>query len=120
MKVIRLDVTTDASGDGSSALVAVPGGGTLYAVQCVDGDFADGVDLTLTSETGELAIPLFVVADFNSDRMYYPRVLQNLSTDGTALTTHCEPVVFGRVKAVVAQGGATKTGAFLLYIRERI
>lgn len=120
MKVIRLDVTTDASGDGTSPLVAVPGGGTLYAVQCVDGDFADGVDLVLTAEQSELSIPLLTVADFNSDRMYYPRVLQNLSTDGTALTTHCEPVVFGRVKAVVAQGGNTKTGAFILYIREQL
>lgn len=117
MKRVRISVTTDSSGDGSQTESFV-GFGSLYAVQCVDGTFDDGVDLTLTAEQGDLSIPLLTVADFNSDRMYYPRVLQNLNTDGTALTTHCEPLVAGMVKAVVAQGGATKTGAFILYIRE--
>lgn len=117
MKRIQINVTTDSSGAGTGT-ENFAGLGALYAVQCIDGTFDDGVDLTLTAEQGDLSIPLLTVANFNSDRLYYPRVLQNLNTDGTALTTHCEPLVAGKVKAVIAQGGATKTGGFILYIRE--
>ena len=116
MKQKRLDVTTNGSGDGTSSLVAVPGGGVVYAVQVIDGDFADGVDLTLTAETGDVSINILVVEDWNSDQIYYPRVLENLDTDGSALTTHCMPMVSGKLKAVIAQGGDTKTGAVLVYI----
>lgn len=84
----------------------------------VDGTFDDGVDITLTCEQGEMSIPVFAKSNFNSDSIAYPRVLEQLATDGTNLTTHCEPLVFGKVKATVAQGGNAKTGAFILYIRE--
>lgn len=116
MRVIRIDLTTDGSGDatqfGESAV------GFLYAVQLVDGNFDDGVDVTLTAEHSDLSIPLLVAADWNSDKMLYPRVLQNLNTDGTALTTHALPLVFGRLKAVIASGGATKSGSVIAYIQD--
>jgi hypothetical protein len=113
-----LNVTTDASGDGSATGSAVFG--TLYAMQLVDGTFDDGVDITVTTEQGDLSVSQLVKADFNTDSIYYPRVLQNLNTDGTALTTHCEPLVVGRVKVVVAQGGNVKSGSFIFYIRDHI
>lgn len=114
MKTARLTVTTDASGDGSDITNAVLG--LLYAVQLVDGNFDDGVDITLTAEQGDLSIPLLVQANFNSDQMVYPRVLESLNTDGTALATHAMPIVVGRPKALVAAGGNVKTGTFILYI----
>ena len=120
MKAIRLDVTTDTGGDGTSALIPVPGGGLVYAVQCVDGDFADGVDLTLTAETGEVSIEILAVADFNSDRIYYPRTTEQLNTDGSDLTSYTYPLAFGKIKAVIAQGGSVKTGAVVVYISDRI
>jgi uncharacterized membrane protein (DUF2068 family) len=118
MKRILLSVTTDASGDGSTkqSLGAVMG--LLYAVQLVDGSFDDGVDVTLTAEQGDLAIPLLVKADFNSDQMVYPRVLEALNTDGTALSTHTMPLVAGSLKALVAAGGNVKTGSFIFYVIE--
>lgn len=119
MRKIRLDVTVDASGDGSAS-ETMSGIGTLYAVQMIDGTFADGVDVTITSEQGDLAIPLFAKLNFNTDSIAYPRVLQQLATDGTNLTTHCEPVCMGSLKAVVAQGGNATSGSFILYIRENI
>jgi len=118
MKAIRLEVTTDGSGDGTTLSDVVAGGGIVYTVQCVDGDFADGVDLTLTAETGEVSIAILTAANFNSDRVYYPRVLENLNTDATDLFTHTYPLAVGRLKAVVAAGGDTKTGAFVVYISE--
>ena len=117
MKRVRLDVTVDASGDGS-ATASVGCFGSLYAIQMVDGTFADGVDVTVTCEQGELSIPVFAKLNFNTDSIAYPRVLEQLATDGTNLTTHCEPLVFGTVKAVVAQGGVSTSGSFILYIRE--
>ena len=111
-----INITTDSSGDCTAYGEAAVG--VLYAVQEVDGDLADGVDLTLTSEEENLSIPLLTHANFNSDGMVFPRVLENLNTDGTALTTHCMPVVFGMPKAVIAQGGSTKSGKIVLYILE--
>lgn len=116
MRTVRIDVTTNtagaATGYGESAV------GLVYAVQLVDGDLADGVDVTLTAEHADLSIPILVKADFNSDQMVYPRVLEALNTDGTALATHAMPVCFGRAKVVLAQGGAVKTGAVVLYLLE--
>lgn len=110
----RIELTTD--GSGAVTAYSEAANGFLYAVQLVDGTLDDGVDITLTAEHADLSIPLLVAADWNTDKMVYPRVLQNLNTDGTALTTHCMPLVAGRVKAVVAQGGNAKTGAVVLYI----
>ena len=118
MKIIRLEVTTNTAGAGTSALKPVAGGGRVHAVQCIDGDFSDGVDLTLTAEVDSLSIPILTVLNFNTDSIYYPRVLENLNTDGTALTTHTMPLAVGQLKAVVAQGGSVKTGAFIVYIVE--
>jgi hypothetical protein len=92
--------------------------GRLYAVQCIDGDLADGVDLTLTAEHGELSIPLLIKADWNSDQMIYPRVPCAAIADGSALTWYDLPLVNGKPKAVLAQGGDTKTGAIVLYIQD--
>jgi len=118
MKRIVIPVTTATDGSATAYAEAIAGAQTLYAVQLVDGDLADGVDVTLTCENEDLSMPLLVAADWNSDKMVYPRVLENLNTDGTALTSHCMPVVFGRPKVVIAQGGAVKTGKVILYVLE--
>lgn len=121
MKKIVLNVTTDSGGNGSSdtATIAVSSVlGLLYAVQLVDGAFDNGVDITITAEQGDLSIPLLVKANFDTDQMVYPRVLEALNTDGSALTTHAMPLVSGKPKAVVAQGGNVKDGSFILYIIE--
>jgi len=118
MKAVRIDVTSDSDGDSTDYSAAIGGGGIVYAVQCVDGDFDDGVDLTLTAETGEVSINILAAANFNSDRIYYPRVLENLDTDASALTTHTYPLAVGRLKSVIASAGDTKTGAIVVYISE--
>lgn len=116
MKAVKIDLTTDtagaATGYGESAV------GAVYAVQLVDGDLADGVDVTLTAENENLSMPILVKADFNTDQLTYPRVLQALNTDGTALSTHCEPLAYGRLKVVIAQGGSVKSGSVIVYVRE--
>lgn len=118
MRMVYLTGTTNTAGALTVTADNVATG-FLYAVQLIDGTFDDGVDITLTSEQENLAIPLLVAADWNTDKMVYPRVLQNLNTDGTALTTHCMPIVNGKPKMVIAQGGAVKTGGIVLYIVDR-
>lgn len=117
MRRVRLDVTTDASGDGTTS-VSAGGIGSLYAVQLVDGDFADNVDVTITAEQGDLSIPLLTKANFNTDQMVYPRIATAAVADGTALTDYAEPLVAGSLKVVIAQGGDTKSGSVICYIRE--
>ena len=116
MKKVIINVTVNSSGDGSAFGKSVVG--ALYAVQLIDGTFADGVDVTITAEQGDLSIPLLVKADFNANSIYYPRVLEALNTDGTALATHTMPLVAGRPKVLIAAGGNATSGSFILYIAE--
>ncbi len=116
MEIARLDLTTNAGGAATATDDKIVNG-LLHAVQLVDGTFDDGVDLVLTCETPDLSIPLLTIANFNTDQMLYPRVLENLNTDGTALSTHAEPVVAGKIKAVIAQGGNAKTGSVICFIK---
>ncbi len=112
---VRVDVTTNAGGAGTTRSNQRVNG-KVYAVQLVDGTFDDGVDVTLTVENDDLSVPVLVKADFNTDQMVYPRVLEALNTDGTALTTHTEPIACGFPKAVVAAGGNAKSGSFIFFI----
>jgi hypothetical protein len=116
LKAITLPVSTDASGDGSFTGPKVCG--RLYAAQLVDGDFADGVDITLTSEDPNLSIPALAKLNFNTDQMVYPRVACALNTDGTSLTVYDMPVINGPIKAVIAQGGNAKSGSVIVFILE--
>lgn len=124
MKIVRIDITTDTGGAGSS-FTSIGGGGSLYAIQMVDGTFADGVDLAVTVEQGDLSIPVFTKANFNTDSIAYPRALTQHASDGADSTLvgdgtilYCEPLVFGRIKAAVTSGGAVASGSVILYIRE--
>lgn len=114
MRAIKINATTDASGDVTATSEKVVG--RVYAVQLVDGDLADGVDITLTSEEVNLSVPILVKADFNTDQMVYPRVFVSLNTNGSALTVYDLPVCNGALKAVLAQGGNAKSGSVIVYI----
>lgn len=116
MRRVILTITTNSGGDGSAQSDAQFG--LLYAVEEIVGTFSAGVDLTLTSEQGDLSIPLLTHANFNTTQIVYPRVLENLNTDGTQLSTHTMPLVAGSVKAVIAQGGNAHTGTIIAYIME--
>ena len=115
LEIIRINLTTNA---GGAATVTDDRKiyGKLLAVQLVDGTFDDGVDITLTCVTPDFDIPLLTKADWNTDQIVYPRVLEALNTDGTALTTHEKPLIAGQIKAVIAQGGNVKAGAVICFV----
>jgi len=115
MNVVVASITTDSAGDGvgygNKTVV-----GKVYAVQLVDGDYADGVDVAIVSEAEDFDIPILTKADFNTDQIVYPREATAAVADGSALTDYAMPLAVGRIKVTIAQGGATKTGKVKLYI----
>lgn len=107
--------TTNGSGD-ATAYTDEPVFGRVESISYIKTDYANGVDFTITGETTTLS--LWTDTDVNASETVYPRAVQNLSTDGSALTTHTPMVIMGeRIKVVVAQGGATKTGTFRIVVK---
>lgn len=126
MKLLAIEIksTTDGSGD-SVDTSEFPVLGQLYAVYHNDGDYANGVDVTLTytNQVGD-SVTLLTLTDANSQAMYYPRH-QVHGNDGAVLTldgtriAYDLPVIDGIVTSTVAQGGATKSGSEILYVLVR-
>jgi len=123
----KLTFTTNGSGAATAYSGAL--NGTLYAIQWIDGDLADGVDATFTVTSADAGVDyaLAVLTDANTDAIYYPRGAAALDTsgvagtyDGTRPVIGVEPIVMGRVKCVVGSGGATKSGGAVLFIRQAL
>ena len=116
-----LAVTTDAQGvvttNGESGI-----SGRLYALEWVDGDMTDGVDITVTMQAGVsgVALTLFTGTNVNDDAWYFPRTQVHGAT-GTGLEYASgyniveSPVLSGKPRILVGEGGATKTGSLILY-----
>jgi hypothetical protein len=115
MKKVRIDITVSALGAATAYSEAITG--ELYAVQTIDGDFADGVSLVLTCEN-DASIALLTKASFNTDGIYYPRAATNAVGNGAALTDYCRPILAGRVKAVITDGGVSTTGGVIVYYED--
>ena len=122
MEDIRLTVTTDTAGDGTATYTKSIYG-MFYAVEAIDGDFADGVDATLTVTNTPSAVDqtLITLTDFNTDGWYYPRVVTHDNT-GAALTYDSTEsvtdlgIINGTPLLTIAQGGDTKTGGLILHV----
>lgn len=121
MRRFKVAVTTAADGTvtGYSPRVS----GEVHAIHYAKGDFADGVDFTITSEaTGE---SLWTESNVNASASRYPRVPTHSTAGAAALYAAggvgvlARPGLGGdRVKIVIAQGGAVKTGVFQVVIAD--
>jgi len=115
-----LAVTTDVDGDATTNGDGISG--WLYALEWIDGDMADGVDITVTMQSGPsgVAQTLFTGTNVNDDAWYFPRKQvhddtgSGLTYDGT-YKVMVSPIVAGVPRIVVGEGGATKTGSLILY-----
>lgn len=109
-----VSLTTDGSGDATGYTPQVTG--RVLGIRYVKTDFANGVDFTVTSEaTGET---IWAEADVNASASRAPRQVTHSTAGAAALYagggSAVNDYVFvakDRVKIVVAQGGAAKTGA---------
>jgi len=106
-----VDITTDSSGDATVYLGSAIRG-HLVALKYAPGTIATGGDLTITGETSGTPI-LTVTNAGTSNAFWYPRAPANKVADNSAITDSAEliPIVRERIKVVVAQGGATKSGS---------
>lgn len=122
MDWIKLDVTTDASGDGT-ATATVRSCAKLYAVEWVKDGFDDGVDATLsvTSANSGNSVDLLTLTNANSSAYYYPRAAAHdeagagATFDGTNEIYVC-PVVVGTLTLTIAEGGNAKSGSMVVYL----
>lgn len=119
MLALTIPFTTDGSGDATVTVGINNQPRLLYAVEWKLGTAAAGVDATLSTTDTDSAVDqtLLTLTNANANAWYYPRMLES-DTAGAALTTSGFLVVNGDLKLVVAQGGATKTGAAVIYLVE--
>lgn len=117
-----VDITTDGAGAGTGYSGVVTG--RVLAIRYVaDGStpYDNTVDFTITAETSGLAI--VTVTNESGSATYYPRAATVSTANAAALYAAAGtavndriPVAQERVKIAVAQGGATKTGRFHVYL----
>lgn len=116
MQVVREVVTLVTDGAGAATGYTNNVTGRILSITYVKTDFANGVDFTITAEaTGESILAL---TDQNTAATFYPRAAtcsvagaaSLYAAGGTAVTDRIA-VANDRIKVVIAQGGATKTGA---------
>lgn len=101
---------TDASGDATGYSPQITG--RITAIIYVKDDYAAGVDFTITAEATSETI--WTESDVDASAVKYPRATVH-GTDGVAGTA-VEPILLAndRVKIVVAAGGNTKSGTFIV------
>jgi hypothetical protein len=116
---VYLEVTTNGSGDGTDETVAAIFG-LLYSVEWIDGDFVDGVDavLAVTGKASGVDRTLLTLTDANADKDYYPRTLEQDNAGGD-LATYTYPLINGKLKLTVSNGGDTKTGGVIVNYFDR-
>ncbi len=115
MHVTKHTISITTAADGSSTDYCTDrANGRILAVRYTKTDFADTVDMTLTTEDGS---PILTLANQTASGLWYPLAQAHDAADGSALTLDgtrklVVPIVVSneRIKCVTAQGGDTKTG----------
>lgn len=117
MRRFRVPVTTD--GSGAATVLSPRIAGKIHSIVYVKdavAPYTDGVDFAITdNETGE---NVWTEANVNASKSCYPRspthsqagVAALYAAGGTAVSDKVG--VVGKLKFVLAQGGAAKTGVF--------
>jgi hypothetical protein len=113
MSVQIAEVTVTTIADGSATEYSLPIAGKVLAIQYVkaaSGSYEDTVDFTITDEAS--AANLWTQINQTASATKYPRLIGQAGV-GTDLTGwYVEPICTQRVKVVLANGGASKTGLF--------
>ncbi len=110
-------VTTDASGD-ATAYTTERLTGTVAAIIFTYTDYTAGAfDITITGENTGLS--LWVESNMAAaSKTMNPVAQASLNTSGASLAGVYVPIVLcdERVKIIIAQGGDTKTGTFVVVV----
>lgn len=119
MRRYKIAVTTAA--DGSATAYSPRIAGKVHAIHYVKGDFAAGVDFTITSEA--TGVGLWTDTDVNASEVVMPRAPTHdqagaallFATGGTAVADKIA-LASDRVKIAIAQGGNAKSGVFHILV----
>lgn len=116
-----VNVTTDGSGAATAYSPYLSG--KIASITYVKTDYATGVDFAITAEA--TAEGIWTESDVNAGKTVYPRAATHSNVGAAALYASGGVAVNDlirlsrdRVKIVLAQGGATKTGAFHIVVEE--
>lgn len=113
IRKVVIPFTTNGSG-AADTLSEVAAFGEVVAVNIDTGDAASTADFTITAN--ETGVVVFNKTNIASD-VQYPVRTPTYDTTGTAITgAYSAPVVAERLRLVVAQGGATKSGVVTVYV----
>lgn len=121
MTLRRYTVAVTTASDGSATAYSPYLSGYVESIHYQKTDFADGVDFTITLEaTGE---SLWTESNVNAAASRYPAagthsgagVAALYAAGGTAVQRRMA-ASRDRVKIVIAQGGSTKTGTFVIVV----
>lgn len=118
----RYTVSVTTASDGTATAYSPRGvNGKVHQIEYVKTDFANGVDFTITGEA--TGVNLWTESDVNASAVRAPRqplhsqagVASLYAAGGTAVQDRVA-LANDRVKIVIAQGGATKTGTFHILV----
>lgn len=120
----RYAIAVTTASDGSATAYSPYLSGYIQDIQYVKTDFADGVDFTITAEA--YGRTLWAENDVNAAAIRAPRqptyttagVASLYASGGTAVNDKIA-LSRDRVKVVIASGGATKTGTFIVMVDDR-
>lgn len=111
LHAVSTTIVTDSGGD-ATVYLGTNIRGKLHAIIYTPGTIATGGDLVITTETR--GIPILTVTNAGTSKLFhYPRAPGSTVAAAAAITDSAEliPILDERIKVVVAQGGATKTGS---------
>lgn len=116
LKHAPLSLATDGSGN-ATAQTPSSIAGTIHSFDWYGSGLAVGADLVITlvdtgAEVDKTLLTLTNTA--NSNKEYFARTLEQ-SNVGVDLATYTEYVVMGKIKAVVAEGGASTVAKLIVY-----
>lgn len=110
--IVPIEVTTNGSGVASVLSGVIQG--AIVAVAITHGDLDSGADITVTEEaTGE---QIAVLTNVAASSKKYPRVPIHDNTGAAISGGYTAPIVSGKLRVAVAQGGAGKTGTVTAYV----
>lgn len=117
MRRYKVTVTTDGSGDATAYSPRISG--KIVQVEYVKpgaASYTDGVDFTITGEA--TGVSIWAESNVNATARRAPRQPTHTQAgvaatlDGTVAALEPIGIANDRIKIVVAQGGASKVGAF--------
>lgn len=119
MKIIELTGTSN----GSGALTMEATSSKIGYVEKIVMDYIDGdtgADIVVTNTDGTTTTAILTKANLGTaDVTFMPRSECNKVSDGTAFTNFGDKIlVTGKMKIVIAAGGASKQFRFLIYLSD--